>query len=235
MDLLDPREPISAWSHATGAVLALLGTALLWRRSEGCRPSKRLTLLVFGLSLAFCYAASTLYHGARMTEDGLGMLDRLDRIGIFLLIAGSYTPLAWVLLVGRWRLGTLAVVWLIASVASGMLAISGPLPSLWSTGLYLGMGWGAVVCYAELARVVPHRRLRPLVAGGALYSAGALLNLLRWPALWPGIFGPHELFHLFVLAGSLAHYGLILRVVVPFEVGPDAAHNSFNINASPIS
>ena len=88
-----------------------------------------------------------------------------------------------------------------------------------TTGLYLGMGWGVVACYAELARVVSHRALRPLVAGGLSYSVGAVLNLLRWPVLWPGLFGAHELFHLFVLAGSLAHYRLMLRVVVPFGRG----------------
>jgi hemolysin III len=64
--------------------------------------------------------------------------------------------------------------------------------------------------------------LRPLVAGGLFYSVGAVLNLLRWPVLWPGLFGVHDLFHLFVLAGSLAHYRLILNVAVPFEQGPGA-------------
>ena len=78
------------------------------------------------------------------------------------------------------------------------------------------MGWGVVVCYAEIARVVSHRALLPIVVGGVSYSVGAVLNLLHWPVLWPGIFGAHELFHLFVLAGSLAHYRFILKVVVPF-------------------
>ncbi|MHC5539651.1 hemolysin III family protein, partial [Singulisphaera rosea] len=85
------------------------------------------------------------------------------------------------------------------------------------TAVYLAMGWGSIACYAELARVVSHRDLRPLVVGGLLYSVGAVFNLLRWPVLLPELFGPHELFHLFVLAGSLTHFWLILRVVVPFE------------------
>ncbi len=220
MDLFDLREPVNAWSHGAGVLLALIGTLLLWRRSSGCHPAKRLSLLVFGLSLAFCYAASTLYHGLRIPKDGLAVFDRLDRIGIFCLIAGSYTPLAWGLLRGRWRWGTLTTVWLLTAVASVRLAIGGPFPPLLNTGLYLGMGWGVVACYAELARAVSHRALRPLVAGGVLYSVGAMFNLLRWPVLWPGYFGGHELFHLFVLGGSLAHYRLILRVVVPFEPVP---------------
>lgn len=211
------REPVNAWSHGVGFLLALLGTLFLWHRSPGDRPVRRLTLLIFGLSLAFCYAASTLYHGLRIPRDRLAVFDRLDRIGIFLLIAGSYTPLAWSLLRGWWRSVTLTAVWLIAIVASGKLAIDGPFPPLWTTGLYLGMGWAAIACYAELARVVSHRALRPLVTGGLFYSAGAVLNMLRWPVLLPGVFGAHELFHLFVLAGSLAHYRLMITVVIPFE------------------
>ena len=221
MDLFDLREPASAWTHGVGLLLALPGTLLLWRRSRGAPLAKRLSLLVFGLSLVACYAASTLYHGVRRTEGGLGAFDRMDRIGIFLLIAGSYTPLAWGLLRGRWRWGTLTIVWLIAAVASVRLALRGPFSPLWSTVLYLGLGWGVVVCSAELGRVVPRRALRPLVVGGLCYSLGSVINLLGWPAPWPGTFGAHELFHLFVLAGSLAHYRLILRVVVPFEPGTD--------------
>lgn len=217
MILLDVREPMSAWSHLAGLLLAVPGTLLLWRRSRGGDPARRLSLLVFGLSLTFCYAASTLYHGLCIPPRGLAAFDRLDRIGIFTLIAGTYTPLAWVLLRGRWRWGTLTAVWLIVALASGRLALRGPFPPLWNTGLYLGLGWGVVVCYSELARAVSHRALRPLIAGGLLYSVGAIFNVLHWPALWPGQFGVHDLFHLFVLAGSAAHYRLVLRVVVPFK------------------
>ena len=88
-----------------------------------------------------------------------------------------------------------------------------------ATCVYLGMGWGAVVCYSEIAQVVSHRALLPIVVGGLSYSVGAVLNLLHWPVLCPGVFGAHELFHLFVLAGSLAHYLFILKVVVPFVWG----------------
>ena len=217
MNLLDLREPASAWTHFAGFLLSVPGTWYLWQRSRGSPPARRLSLLVFGLSLAFCYAASTLYHGVRASGEGLSAFDRLDRVGIFFLIAGTYTPLAWTLLRGRWRLVTLASVWLITAVASTLLIIGGPFPPALTTGLYLGMGWGVVACYGELARVVSHRALIPLVAGGVFYSVGSVLNLLRWPGLWPGVFGPHELFHLFVIAGSLSHYLVILRVVVPFD------------------
>lgn len=219
MDFLDFREPVSAWSHCAGLLLALPGALLLWRRAGGVL-AKRLSLLVYGLSLAFCYTASTLYHGLRLPAGRLADFDRLDRIGIFVLIAGTYTPLAWNLMRGRWRWGTLVTAWLLTAAATVRLVLSGPFPPMLSTCLYLGMGWGALICYSEVARVVSHRALLPLVVGGLSYSVGAVLNLLRRPVLWPGVFGAHELFHLFVMAGSLAHFQLMLTVVVPFVQEP---------------
>jgi hemolysin III len=117
---------------------------------------------------------------------------------------------------GRWRRWTLAIVWGVATTATILIATGRHFSPVLSTGLYLGMGWGVVVCYAEIAQVVSHRALLPIVGGGLSYSLGAVLNLLHWPVLLPGTFGAHELFHLFVLAGSLAHYLFILKVVVPF-------------------
>ncbi len=213
------REPVSAWSHCVGLLLALAGTVLLWRRSVGA-STKRLSLLVYGLTLAFCYSASTLYHGVRLPAARIAAFARIDGIGIFALIAGSYTPLAWCLLRGRWRGWTLATVWGVAFTAMVVIATGRHVSPVLSTGLYLGMGWGVIVLYAEIARVVSHRALLPIVLGGLSYSVGAVLNLLHWPALYPGIFGTHELFHLFVLAGSLAHYRFILEVVVPFAQRP---------------
>jgi hemolysin III len=221
MNLLDFREPVSAWSHCTGLILALPGATLLWRRSAGDRP-KRLSLFIYGSTLAFCYAASTLFHGLRVSDARIGALARLDGAGIFALIAGSYTPLAWCLMRGRWRRGTLAVVWSVAAAAMILIAGGSHFSTLLATCLYLGMGWGAVACYFELAQAVSHRALAPIVAGGLFYTIGAVLNLLHWPVLLPGIFGAHELFHMFVLAGSLAHYGFMLKVVVPFVQGQSA-------------
>jgi len=219
MDFLDFREPFSAWSHCAGLILALPGTFLLWRRSAGdC--GKRLSLLVYGLSLIFCYLASTLYHGVRLPTTRIVAYARLDGVGIFALIAGTYTPIAWCVMRGRWRRWTLAVVWGVATTATVMIAAGQRFSPMLATCVYLGMGWGAVVCYWELAQLVSHRALVPVVVGGLFYSVGAVLNLVHWPVLWPGTFGPHELFHLFVLAGSLAHYLFILKVVVPFAQGP---------------
>jgi hemolysin III len=215
MDFLYPREPFSAWSHCTGLLLALAGTLILWRRSAG-EPTKRMTLLLYGFTLAFCYSASTLYHGVRLPAPRLTPFARLDFVGILALIAGSYTPLAWCLMRGHWRRWTLAVVWGIAVAAAIPIGWGLVFSTTALTSLYLALGWGAVICYFKIARLVPQRALVPFVAGGLSYTVGAVFNVLQWPALSPGIFGSHELFHVLVLGGSLAHYLFILNVVVPF-------------------
>ena len=185
MNFFDFREPVSAWSHCAGMMLAVPGTYLLWRRSAG-ETSKRLTLLVYGLTLAFCYLASTLYHGVRLPAAGIAAFARLDGVGIFALIAGSYTPLAWCLLRGHWRFWTLAAVWSVAGSATILIAAGRHFPPGLATCLYLGMGWGVVICYFEIARAVSHRALLPVVAGGLSYSVGAVLNLIHWPVFLPG-------------------------------------------------
>ena len=221
MEFLDFREPVSAWSHCAGLMLALPGTLLLWRRSAGDR-GKRLAVLVYGLSLAFCYSASTLYPWRPSCPAArIAAFARLDGVGIFALIAGTLYPA-----------GVVPDARPMAAMDPGGRLGRGDdghdLDCGWPPASHLcwrpvfTWGWGGVPssAIAEIAQVVTHRALVPILVGGLSYSVGAVLNLLHWPALWPGVFGAHELFHLFVLAGSLAHYLFILKVVVPFVHGP---------------
>jgi hemolysin III len=218
MQVFDFREPASAWTHFGALLVALPGLlVLLW---SGAGLGKRISLLVYSLSLVLCYSASTLYHGVRLEGDRLSFFVRLDSVGIFALIAGTYTPAAWNLMKGPWRTWTLSAVWGTAFSAIAVIASGRSFSPVLGTVIYLVMGWGAVVCYSRMARVVSHRELLPILLGGVFYSVGAVLNLLHLPTLWPGSFGPHDLFHLFVIAGSLAHYWFILTVIVPFEDGP---------------
>jgi hemolysin III len=237
MNILNLREPVSAWSHGTWLLLSFPATWLLWRKS-GADLAKRLSVLIFGMSLAFCYAGSMLYHGVRLSQSGLERFDQFDHIGIYFLIAGSYTPVVWNLMRGWWRRGTLALVWFFASVGTLLILTTGLLPLFWSTLFYLAIGWGALLCYVELTRLLSPRALFPLLLGGLLYSVGALLNLLAWPVLWPGFFGAHEVFHLFVMAGSLSHFWFVLKVVVPCagagrHAGEEASETSESGTAAP--
>lgn len=223
MSYLDFREPFNAWSHGLWLVMSLPATFILWRRSEGDR-AKRLTLLIFGMTMSACYMASMLYHGVRLEKEGLDFFDRLDHIGIHLLIAGTYTPLSWSLLVGRWRWGTLGAVWGSTLIGSALLLANIRLPGPLATCEYLALGWGALLCYFQMARVLGHRSMLPLVVGGVFYSVGAMINLMHWPALWPGVIGPHGVFHLWVMAGTTIHFWFILTAVVPLAERARSVH-----------
>jgi hemolysin III len=221
MAFLNFREPVSAWTHCSWLMLSIPATMVLWRRGDG-DPARRLSLLVFGVSLAICYAGSTLFHAVRLAPGWIVWFDRLDHIGILILIAGSYTPVAWNLLNGPLKWGTLATAWVAAMVGTAMLLACGVFSIFWSTLFYLLMGWGALICYIDIARIHSHRTLFPLLLGGILYSLGAVMNLAHWPVLWPGVFGAHELFHLFVMAGSAAHFQFMLEVVASAGRRPPA-------------
>ncbi len=214
MDFLHFREPVSAWSHALGLLLALPATLVLLRRGRGDR-TKQFGFLVFGVTLAACYGGSTLYHGVHAAPPYLRWFAAADHVGIYLLIAGTITPVMLTLLEGRWRWVVLALTWVLAAAGIALCLSVRDLPLAVSTALYLVMGWGVLACYLELTRVLTPGGLRLAVFGGILYSAGALLNVLHWPDVWPGVVGPHEVFHVFVLGGSLCHFLFMLTVVAP--------------------
>jgi hemolysin III len=171
-------------------------------------------MLAFGLGLALCYGGSCLFHAVPLSlEETFNLVDHL---GIYTLIAGTVTPIALVVLRGWWRLGLLALIWLLA-VTGTVLRLTTELPLAYRTGFYLLMGWIGCITYAELARHLSHAKLRPMWVGGLFYSAGAIFNAAHWPRLAPPVFGTHELFHLFVMAGSLCHYHFMLAVLVPYR------------------
>ena len=125
-----------------------------------------------------------------------------DSIGIYLLIAGSITPFAVVALQGPWQWGTVVATWMLAGCGCALCLLFSHVPGVVSTSIYLGMGWGILVCRSQLEQSPKPIDLRLAFLGGVLYSVGAMFNLLHWPVLWPGVFAAHELFHLFVMAGS---------------------------------
>lgn len=223
MNFFDLREPVSAWSHGAWLLLAVPGSILLWLRATGHR-SRQFILLGYTICLALCATASTLYHGVHGESEALSSYLLFDHIGIYLLIAGTYTPIAWTLMQGRWRFATLVFAWLSAILGITLHLACANLPKWLPTGLYLMMGWGSILCYIELTRKLTFRLLRPLVLGGAFYTVGAIINVVGWPALWPGVVGAHEVFHVFVVAGSLAHFQFMFRVIAPWHsVDPTAA------------
>jgi len=197
-------------------LLAALGLGVLLATAWSAgRIDQLVAFGVFGLSLIALYAASALYHLLPLSPSGVARLRRLDHMAIFVLIAGTYTPFCLLALDGGWRWGLLALIWGLALCGVLLKLLWMDAPRWLSVVLYLGMGWVAVVATPALLRAVPPDGITWMLAGGLVYSAGAVIYGLKRPNPVPGIFGFHELWHLFVIAGSACHFWAVLHYVTP--------------------
>jgi hemolysin III len=208
------KEPVNGLTHAASALLALVGLVVLLIYSPPTWPA-RLALFAYGTSLVLQFVASAVYHLVKTTPERTLLLRKLDHTAIFLLIAGTYTPICMLVLTGAWRWGLLTVIWTLAvvGIAFKLLYMRGP---RWlSVVIYVAMGWVGVAGIAQLFDALSPVALAWLAAGGLLYTVGAIIYVIRRPDFFPGVFGFHEVWHLFVSAASAAHFVFILGFVVP--------------------
>jgi hemolysin III len=197
-------------------LLACVGLlVLLARATSAGRTDQIVAFGIFGLSLVALYSASALYHLLPLSPTGVARLRRVDHMMIFVLIAGTYTPFCLLALDGAWRVGLLGVIWSLALCGVLLKIFWMGTPRWLSVALYLGMGWVAVIAAPALFLAVPAGGMIWVLGGGLLYTAGALIYALKRPNPAPGTFGFHELWHLFVVAGSACHYWAVLRYLVP--------------------
>lgn len=209
------REPWSGYSHAVGAVIGIFGTvALLWAGAGD--PSRQVALGAYGVSLVLLFAASASYHLYSGQAATLKWLHRLDHSAIFLLIAGTYTPIAVAVLEGSLRVAVLAGAWGLAALGITLKLAFGPGPRKLAVLPYLVMGWLALPLVWKLAQLLPVAALGWLVAGGVAYSVGAVIYATRRPNPLPGRFGFHEIWHFFVIGGASLHYTLIAGYVARY-------------------
>jgi hemolysin III len=205
-------DPFSCYSHLLGAALAVAGLVVLVTISRD-DPWRVVGFSIYGASLIILYLASTVYHWLLVPIAQRKWLNRVDHVAIFLLIAGTYTPVCIVTLRGGWGWTMFGIVWT-AAVAGTILKLGfRSLPRWVSASIYVAMGWAAVVAVVPLVRAFPPSALAWLLAGGLLYTAGAVVYATRRPNPYPRVFGFHEIFHMFVLAGSAAHFVFMLRWV----------------------
>ena len=207
------KDPASALTHFFGALLSIVGLGVLvYRASAAGTVWHLVSFPIFGTGLILLYTASTLYHSLRLPPGPTSVLRKVDHIMIFVLIASTYTPFCLVPLRGPWGWSLFGAVWglAVAGVVLKLLWIEAP---RWlSVGLYLAMGWLVVVAAYPLVKAVPPAGLGWLAAGGAFYTVGAVGYAVKWPRLWPGRFAFHDVWHLFVMAGSLAHFAAVLTL-----------------------
>jgi hemolysin III len=208
------KEPFSTYSHLFGVLLSIAALVALVVQSDG-HVGRTIGFSIYGGSLILLYSASTLYHWLPLSPRGEDILRRFDHIAIFLLIAGSYTPVCLVTLRDRWGWGLLAAVWILALAGTALKLFYEHLPNSISAALYVGMGWLSVVAISPLAETLPMTALLWLFGGGMVYTVGALIYAIERPDPFPNVFGHHEVFHIFVLAGSALHFVFMSRWVLP--------------------
>lgn len=203
------REPGSALTHFIAMLLALCAAIPLLVRAAVHSGVKSLTAMtVFMISMVLLYAASTIYHSVNCSGRILRIFRKMDHMMIFVLIAGTYTPVCLLTLPKPSGLMLLAAVWGIALVGIFIKGFWITCPKWFSSVLYIAMGWSCLSVLGQLFSLLPLHAFLWLLAGGLIYTAGGIIYALRLPlfdARHP-MFGLHEIFHLFVMAGSLCHF-----------------------------
>lgn len=216
-DPYDGLRPWSAITHGAGALLAALGTALLLSKAAllGLGPWYIVSFAIYGASMIGLYSASTLYHCRNTSVGGRLWLRKYDHCSISLLIAGSYTPICLTVLrdQGAWGWAVFGIIWAMAIAACTLSILWINSPRWLTSGVYLIMGWLAVVALYPLAHTLPIAGMLWLLAGGLLYTVGGVLYAVKWPGRNNPKFGCHEVFHLFILAGSLCHFLLMYLIL----------------------
>lgn len=204
------KDPVSGLSHLAGAALSVVGLLALLRVGIANHdPWQIVSFAIFGGSLILLYSASATYHLLNVPKRAEIVLRKLDHIMIFVLIAGTYTPICLIPLRGAAGYAMLAVVWslAIAGVFFKVFYLNAP---RWAyTGVYLLMGWISLFVMVPLVRAVGFRTLLWLLIGGVCYSVGAVIYGLKKPNLIPGWLGFHEIFHIFIILGSLSHFRFV--------------------------
>jgi hemolysin III len=168
---------------------------------------------VYALSLMAVFGASAAYHRGEWTPKALRRMKRLDHSMIFVLIAGSYTPIALLMLDGPWAIVVLSVVWAaaVAGITLKLIRIDGF--SVLTATLYVAMGWFALVALPQLVHSMPPPALLLTIVGGVLYTVGAIVFAVRRPDPAPAVFGYHEVWHAFMVAAAVCHFAMIAIVV----------------------
>ena len=218
------RDPVSSASHLFTALWAAYATLVMVRLAAG-RPGRRLPVFVYGLSMVLLYAASGTFHGLYYdTPEQRRFFQRLDQSAVYLLIAGTNTPIIAILLRGAWRKWLLRLVWLLALAGVGCLWLLPKAPHAAMVAFYLVLGWTGVIPVPLYYRAVGWRAMNWAALGAGLYTAGAVFELAQWPVIVPGWIQAHEVLHFCDTAASMAFFVFVVRVVIPYR--PAAAAGS---------
>jgi len=208
------REPANGFTHFFAALGAVIGSGILISIGRNCLI-KTVALGVYGASLTLLFATSAAYHWVDAGPKIIARLRKFDHAAIFLLIAGTYTPICAIMFTGFWRWGILAIVWSLAVIGIIVkMSIMGA--ARWVTaGIYVAMGWLPLLSIRELLRMLPAGALIGLGIGGVIYTLGAAVYITKKLDFFPDRFGFHAVWHIFVILGALVHFITIAVYIAP--------------------
>lgn len=210
------REPVNGFTHMAGAILSFIGLLAMVIKATLYNPSATAisSVIVFGISLILLYSASATYHLVVSSDKVINFLRRLDHAMIFILIAGSYTPFCLIALNGPtgWILFGVILTTAIAGVCFKLIWFNCP---RWiSTSIYVAMGWISVFLISPLHKALSSQGIFLLILGGVFYTIGAIIYATKPKFLNFKYLGFHEIFHIFIILGSLSHFLCVFNYVI---------------------
>ena len=210
------KEPVNTWTHFIPFMAAIVGLVFLILMSKN-DISKLITMTIYGLSMIALYGASSVYHWVRTTPQKELILKKVDHIAIYFLIAGSYPPVFYYGLEGAWRWAMIIAVWTLAIIGMALKLWFIHAPRYVSSAFYVSLGWIALVPFLQLIKHLPMGAIILMAVGGVVYTIGAIIYATKIFDFFPKRFGFHEIFHLFIAAGSIVHFIMILIYIVPMK------------------
>lgn len=208
------KERMSAFTHFLGVIFAVIGMILLVNNSLKTENSVQLiSFIVFGISMILLYTASTVYHITDASKKHKKLLRRIDHMMIFVLIAGTYTPICLNVLKGAVGRNLLIAVWTFAIIGIFLKVFWIEAPRKLVSSIYIIMGWLAVFALSSIINNMDKRGIFWLVLGGIVYTIGGVIYGTKKPNITTKWFGFHEIFHLFVLGGTVCHFVLMYKYV----------------------
>ncbi len=210
------KDPGSAITHLIGMLMAVFAAMPLLIKAAGSPGSIHIISLgIFILSMILLYTASTLYHTFGNTTKSHLRLKKFDHMAIYVLIAGTYTPICLIVLPGRTGLILFSLVWGLAFAGIIVTSLWVQCPKWFSAAIYITMGWACVLSFTQIINSLSGPAFQWLLAGGIIYTIGGVIYALKLPIFnnRHKYFGTHEIFHLFCLAGSICHFMLMYQYV----------------------
>lgn len=211
------REPASAITHFIAMVLAMIGLVPAILKSLSNLDTIGVwAVIIFMCSMILLYASSATYHGVNFGGKVLEYFKKLDHMMIFVLIAGTYTPVCLLVLDGIVGIGLLVAVWSLAAIGIGIKAFWINCPKWFSSVIYIGMGWTCLACFKQILAALETKAFVWLLIGGIIYTLGGIVYSLKIPGFDEKHknFNTHDIFHLFVMGGSLCHFIFIYCFVI---------------------